>query len=77
MASSALHVSFGRVIRRRREAAGLSQEDLALEADVHRTYVSILERGAGNPSLSVIDALATVLGTSIAALFEEAENDGR
>ena len=73
MAASSLHRAFGRVVRRRREAAGYSQEGLADEAEVHRTYVSMLERGQANPSLSVIAALAAALDTSVTSLFREAE----
>ncbi len=49
-----------------------SQEALADEAEVHRTYVSMLERGQANPSLSVIAALAAALETSVTSLFREA-----
>ena len=55
----------------------MSQEDLAYEAGIHRTYVSLLERGAGNPSLDVIERLARALGVSITSLFQEAERANR
>lgn len=48
---------------------GLSQEALALSADVDRTYVSQIERGVGNPSLLVLCKLGTVLGTDVAQLL--------
>ena len=60
---------FGRVIRRRREAAGLSQEELAFRAGVTRNYVSLVERGHRNPSLNVIGMLALGLQTTIASLI--------
>jgi transcriptional regulator with XRE-family HTH domain len=44
--------------------AGLSQEKLALEADIDRTYASQIERAIGNPSLKVICKLAEVLNVS-------------
>lgn len=44
-----------------RSEAGLSQEALALTADVDRTYVSQIERSAGNPSLAILCRLAEVL----------------
>jgi transcriptional regulator with XRE-family HTH domain len=62
---------FGRTVRRRREAQGLSQEALAEAAGLHRTYVSLLERGRRNPSLEVICAVAKGLGTSMASLVGE------
>lgn len=54
-----------------REAKGLSQEALALEADVDRTYVSQLERGIANPSLRVLHQIATILGVTVAQLTED------
>ena len=77
MATTALHRRLGRVIRRHREALGLSQEDFAYEVGIHRTYVSLLERGAGNPSLTVIEAIAKRLGTPVSSLFSEAESLSR
>jgi transcriptional regulator with XRE-family HTH domain len=56
--------SFGVVLRRLRKAAGLTQEQLALEADLRRTYVSILELGQQQPTLTTILKLASALGQS-------------
>lgn len=64
---------FGRVIRRRREAAALSQEALALEAGLHPTYISMLERGLRNPSLVTVQVLAGALGTTMTSLVSELE----
>ena len=64
---------FGRAFRRRREAAGLSQEDTAFRARVHRTYVSLIERGRANPSLTVIVRLASVLDATLSSLMREVE----
>lgn len=77
MAASSLRRRFGLAVRRRREAAGVSQEDLAFEAGIHRTYVSMLERGEANPSLDVIERLAGALRTSVSALFLEVEGGRR
>lgn len=49
-------------IRIRRKALGLSQEALALEADVNRTFVSQIERSIGNPSLHTLCRLSRRLG---------------
>lgn len=62
---------FGRLVRRQREEIGLSQEALAHQAGLHRTYVSLLERGHRNPSLAVVCALASALGTGMADLVRE------
>lgn len=64
---------FGQVIRKRREAAGLSQEALAEEAGLHRTYVSLLERGERTPTLIVVKRLADALGTTMTSLVRELE----
>jgi len=60
--------AFGRVLREYRGKAELSQEELALEADVDRTYISLLERGRRQPTLETIFRLAKVLGVTPAAI---------
>ncbi|MBD2122406.1 helix-turn-helix transcriptional regulator [Trichocoleus sp. FACHB-262] len=62
---------FGRAIRRRRRGLDISQEKLAELAELHRTYISEIERGEVNPSLETIDRLAKALDTSIAQLFAD------
>ena len=56
-------------LRRLRHTKGLSQEDLAYEADVNRTYMSKLEKGASYPGLEIIGKLADVLGVEPAELL--------
>lgn len=51
-----------------RKRSGLSQEGLALAAEVDRTYVSQLERGVANPSLFILHRLTTVLGAKLVVL---------
>jgi transcriptional regulator with XRE-family HTH domain len=58
-----------RNIRRLRVAQGLSQEALAVDAGVDRTYVSRLERGLENPSVAVLEKLASALQSSIPEFF--------
>jgi transcriptional regulator with XRE-family HTH domain len=60
---------FGKAIRRRRRELDLSQEELAESADLHRTYISSIERGERNVSLENIERLAEALDISISALF--------
>jgi transcriptional regulator with XRE-family HTH domain len=50
-------------LRRLRNAKGLSQDDLAYEAGVSRSYLSQLEKGAFHASLKVIGKLSEALGT--------------
>lgn len=60
---------FGKAIRRRRRELDFSQEELAEKADLHRTYISSIERGSRNPSLENIEKLAKALNISVSALF--------
>lgn len=66
---------FGVVLRRRREAAGVSQEALAEQAGLHRNYVGLLERGKQIPSILVVEKLATALGTTMSSLMRDVERD--
>jgi transcriptional regulator with XRE-family HTH domain len=71
---STLQQQFGDVVRRRRQAAGLSQEALADAAGLHRTYISLLERGMRMPSIEVVRKLAGALETTMASLVGELED---
>ncbi len=57
-------VAFGRVLRRLRLEAGLTQEQVGFDADLRRTYVSILELGQQQPSLATILKIAKALKQS-------------
>ncbi len=61
--------SFGLAVRKARESVGLSQEALAEEAGLHRTYVSSVERGQRNVSLDNICRIAKALSTTPSELF--------
>ena len=65
--------AFGQALRARREALSLSQEELAFRSEVHRTYISELERGIKNPSMTTLQKLAVALGTTKTALVRETE----
>jgi transcriptional regulator with XRE-family HTH domain len=62
---------FGRNVRRLREAKGWSQEDLAEYANLHRTYVSGIERGVRNPTLTVVARVASALDVKAEVLLGE------
>lgn len=57
-------------MKRLRQERGLSQEKLAFEADIHRTYISDLERGARNPTISLVEKLCTYLRVSAGDLLD-------
>lgn len=56
-------------VKAARKELDLSQEALALETEIDRTYISGIERGLRNPSLTLIVKLATALKTTPAALL--------
>lgn len=60
----------GKNVKQHREAKGLSQEQLAFEADLHRTYVSGVERGIRNPTVLIVAKLADALGVEPSKLLE-------
>jgi len=60
---------FGKAIRRRRRELDLSQEELAERAELHRTYISNIERGELNPSLETMEKLVKALDITVSALF--------
>lgn len=61
-------IAFGDVLRAARSEAGLSQEALGLACEIDRTYVSLLERGERQPTLSTLFALSEQLGVSAESL---------
>lgn len=66
-------LAFGKVLRERRKLAGLTQEKLALEADIQRNYVSLIERGVHQPTINIIFKLATALKCQPSALIADVE----
>ena len=58
-----------RNLRKLRVQKGISQENLAVDAEIDRSYVGRLERGEENPTVAVLDKLAKALDTEIVALF--------
>ncbi|MGY2087265.1 helix-turn-helix domain-containing protein [Nocardia gipuzkoensis] len=71
-----LLAEFGRRVRKLREAAGLSQEDLADAAHVHRTYLGSVERGERNVSLINIHRIALALSTDPGKLLSSEGGQG-
>jgi transcriptional regulator with XRE-family HTH domain len=70
---SRAHAAFGNAVRERRTDQGLSQEGLADAAELDRTYISGIERGVRNPSLTNILKIAAALEARPADLLARAE----
>lgn len=66
-----LSAAFGRTLREKREAAKLSQDELAHRAGLTRNYVSLLERGHRNPTLNAMAALAAALKAPLVDLITD------
>lgn len=64
-----LRQQLGLNVERLRRSLGLSQEELAFEAKIHRTYISGVERGVRNPTVTVIARLAGALKVEPAELL--------
>ena len=67
----------GAELRKAREAAGLTQEQLAAKAGVHRTYISFLERDVKSPTLNVLFRLCEALGISPSKLVSRIEKSAK
>ncbi len=57
-------------LKRFRQELGLSQENFAFKAGLHRTYISGIERGVRNPTILVLEEIALALGVPSARLLE-------
>ncbi|MCL2656095.1 MAG: helix-turn-helix domain-containing protein [Betaproteobacteria bacterium] len=66
---------FGEVLRRYRSDRNISQEELAYRADIDRTFVSRLERGVRQPTITTLIGLGQALGVSAADLVQETERE--
>lgn len=67
--------SFGMILRKHRKYRKLSQEDLALEADIDRTFLSELERGVRKPTINTVFALCYALQIKPSELIREVEEE--
>lgn len=60
----------GSNVKKLRKGLGLSQEQLAFETDLHRTYISGIERGIRNPTVLILEKLAKALKAEPAELLK-------
>lgn len=65
--------AFGMILRKHRKVANLSQEQLALQCDLDRTYIGMLERAERQPSLTTIFTICEVLNLQPNAFIKEVE----
>ena len=56
-------------VQKLRRAKGWSQEELAFESGLHRTYISGIERGVRNPTITIVERLAETLGVPPSSLL--------
>lgn len=68
--SKTISKKFGKNLRRIRTEKKMSQGDIARALVVHRSYISGLERGVRNPTLTNIERIAKALGVNIQKLLE-------
>ncbi|MDF1860405.1 MAG: helix-turn-helix transcriptional regulator [Verrucomicrobiales bacterium] len=65
--------AFGEVVRKRRVDSGLSQEALSEKANLHATYIGLIERGKRNPTIEAAEQIAAAFGVRLSILISEAE----
>lgn len=65
--------ALGNLVRQHRVNLGLSQEELGFRANLDRTYISGVERGVRNPSLTALVSLASGLGLTVSNLLDGLE----
>lgn len=66
--------AFGLALQKFRIKRGLSQEQLGFESGLHRTYISLLERGLKSPSIKTVFAIATALKVKPSKLLTKVES---
>lgn len=65
--------AFAGIVAKKRQALGLSKQELATRAGLHQTYIGLLERGERKPNLETAEAVAGALQTTLSAIIAEAE----
>jgi len=75
--SGEFELPFGAALRRLRLAAGFTQEQLGLESGVQRNFISLIETGQNQPTISTIAKLARALGMKASDLVIAAEREAR
>jgi transcriptional regulator with XRE-family HTH domain len=74
MTKKKILIAFGDKVREIRKEKGLSQEELSFKADLHRTYIGMIERAEKNITLVNIEKIAKALGISINELTKNIDD---
>lgn len=69
MAKRKILIEFGNKVRELRKAKGLSQEELSFKADLHRTYIGMIERAEKNITLTNVEKIAKALDVPVSKLI--------
>ncbi len=70
-----IEVKFANAVKKRRKELGLSQEEFAAKAGIHRTYASSIERAKVQVSIAIADQVAGALKLSLSELFARVESE--
>ncbi|MBS0424961.1 MAG: helix-turn-helix transcriptional regulator [Proteobacteria bacterium] len=74
MSKKKILIEFGEKIRELRKEQGISQEELSYKADLHRTYIGMIERAEKNITLINIEKIAKALNVDIKELFNDTKS---
>lgn len=69
-----LAIEFGKILQTKRQESGLSQEQLAQQCNLDRTYISLLERGLRQPTITSLFNISKVLGIKASELLKLLED---
>lgn len=75
MQETNINVLFGLMIRQLRNERNISQEELAFECGLHRTYIGQIERAEKNISIKSVEKIAQALGMDVKDLFDFSKLD--
>lgn len=67
--------NYGERLRTLRRERGLTQEEVAMRADITTSYYGQLERGTANPTVGMLEKICCVMGISISDIFSEADTN--
>lgn len=73
MSKKTILIVFGENVRKLRKDRGISQEELSFKADLHRTYIGMIERAEKNITLVNIEKIANALNVDIQELFNDTQ----